>query len=470
MTAAIAVIALAASPVLGVPAGTKAIFEAYRDNVVAVTYTLRPKEKPTGGEGRKVEEAICGVIVDDRGLVVTTADPFPDLGGDPRTTLIPVQFSVHLPGNRIYPAEAVGLDRDLNLAFLRITDPPAGLRNIPFDRMMQMDVGDDVIVIGLMSSEYDYAPTLQRGMVSAVLDRPRRMYGLDLYVQDLSIGGLVVTGAGDPVGIVGEDILEDSPSTESMPANVLSIFGSFAQGRRVGYPMVFPFSVFAGSLEAPPPIPVTESRSWIGIIMQPLNEDLIEYWDLDVDGGIIISSVIEGSPAEGAGLQVADIIVGLEGEPLKVTKEEELAGFRRSIEQMGVGAEAHLSLLRGGEKHELALRLGEAPVTAFTAEEFEDEDLGLTVREITLNDLQGQNLEPDTVGVVVSELEQAGWSQLAGIQPGDIIQAVDRQRVTNLSSFREEAERLRENRPRSTVFFVLRQIETLFVPIKTPWK
>jgi serine protease Do len=234
--------------------------------------------------------------------------------------------------------------------------------------------------------------------------------------------------------------------------------------------MVFPVSVFAGSLAAPPPIPAVEIRSWLGIIMQPLNEDLIEYWNLDADGGIIISSVIEGSPAEEAGLQVADIIIALEGEPLAITKEEDLAGFRRSIELKGVGARTHLTLLREGVRQEVSLQLGLAPVTAWTAEEYEDEDLGLTVREITLNDIQGQNLGQDTEGVVVSELEQAGSMQLAGLLQGDIIQQVDGHAVTDLGSFREQVERLRDEKPRSTVLFVLRQIETLFVAVRTPWK
>ncbi|HET9480151.1 MAG TPA: hypothetical protein VFP98_00205, partial [Candidatus Polarisedimenticolia bacterium] len=59
-------------------AGLARVFEAWRDNVVAITYTLRPREKPTGGEGRKVEDAICGVLIDAQGLIVTSGDPFPD--------------------------------------------------------------------------------------------------------------------------------------------------------------------------------------------------------------------------------------------------------------------------------------------------------------------------------------------------------------------------------------------------------
>ena len=154
---------------------------------------------------------------------------------------------------------------------------------------------------------------------------------------------------------------------------------------------------------------------------------------------------------------------------MRVTKDEELAEFRRRIERLGVGSTVDLVYLRNGGKRSLSFPLGEAPKTAWTAEEQKDDDLGVTVREITIDDIQAQNLEPTTRGVVVSELEQAGWCQLAGLVPDDIIQRVDSHSITDLSSFRAQADRLREEKPEGTVLFVLRQGETLFVRVKTPF-
>jgi S1-C subfamily serine protease len=444
-------------------------FQAHRDRVVAITYVLRPREKPTGGEGRRVEDAECGVIVDDRGLVILPADPFPEPGGDPRTTLAPVEFKVHVRGGRPLDAEAVGLDRELNLAYLRIKQPPRGLPPLRF-QPERLDVGDRVLVIGLMSRRYDYAPIVYPAMVNAVVDKPRRMYSLDLPVQDLSIGGLVITEDGRAIGLVGEDVLEDAPTgTDRMPGNTLSLFGSLTQGRRVGYPMVFPWELFSAGTASPPAIAEQEKRSWIGIIMQPLGDDLIRYWGLKTDGGIIVSSVVDGSPAQKAGLRTSDIIVALQGQPLLTRKEEDLAEFRRRIERQGVGTSVQVTYLREGVAHEASLQLEEAPLTAFSAQELESDDLGLTVRQITLDDLLGQNLDPATRGVVVSDLEQAGWAQLAGLQEGDVIQAVDGRPVEGMDAFRQQVDRLREEKPAATLFFVLRQTETLFVRLRTPW-
>ncbi|MGH9870196.1 MAG: PDZ domain-containing protein [Candidatus Polarisedimenticolia bacterium] len=450
-------------------AAWREIFREHADRVVGVTYVLRPREKPTGGEGRRVENAECGLIVNDEGLVVIPADPFPEPGGDPRTTLAPVEFKVHVRGGRPIDAKPVGLDNDLNLAFLRLDRPPKGLKPLRFDSSARVDVGDRVLVIGLMARRYDYAPVLYTAMVSAVVEKPRRMYSLDLMVQDLSIGGLVLAQDGRAIGIVGEDVLDEPPVGDRSPGNTLSLIGSLTQGQRVGYPMVFPHTLFASSLAAPPSIAEQERRSWMGIIMQPLGDDLISYWKLDAEGGVIISSVVEGSPAEKAGLRTSDIIVAMQGEPLRLRKEEDLPDLRRRIERIGVGRSIDVDYLREGVRHTASLTLAEAPLTAFSAQEIEDDDLGFTIRQITIDDILSQNLDPATSGVVVSELEQAGFAQLAGLRPGDIVQGIDGRTVQDIESFRHELERLRAEKPGGTLFFVLRQTDTLFVRLKTPW-
>jgi S1-C subfamily serine protease len=200
--------------------------------------------------------------------------------------------------------------------------------------------------------------------------------------------------------------------------------------------------------------------------MQPLDENLIDYWKLGVDGGIILASVVDGSPAARAGLKPADILVAMEGEPLHVTRNEQLAEFRRRVERMGVGRSVGLTYLRAGERRDISIPLDEAPKTAWTVDEVEDEALGLTVREITMDDILGQNLEGGVTGVVVSEMERAGPAHLAGLLSGDIIQSVDRNPVTDLASWRGEADRVREEKPEAILLLVRRRTETLFLRLR----
>jgi S1-C subfamily serine protease len=124
--------------------------------------------------------------------------------------------------------------------------------------------------------------------------------------------------------------------------------------------------------------------------------------------------------------------------------------------------------MRAGERRDVSITLDEAPKTAWTVEEEEDEGLGLTVREITMDDILGQNLEGTVRGVVVSEMERAGPAHLSGLQTGDIIQAVDRHPVTDLATWRGEAERVRDEKHEAILLLVQRQTETLFVRLRTP--
>ncbi|MGD8376781.1 MAG: PDZ domain-containing protein [Acidobacteriota bacterium] len=443
------------------------VVQRFSTSVVPVRYTLRPREAPEGGEGQKVEKVLCGVLVGPDGMVIISGDPFPDPGGDPRMTLDPVGFVVLEPGEVELPATALGVNRDLNLAYLRLDGGvPPGRQPVEFPDEVEAGIGDPVVVMGLLPERYDYAPTFWTGRISAILERPRRMFALTNYLQDLAIGGLALTQAGAPLGVVAEDVL---PQTADLPSSPLALLGSISQGPKVGYPMVFPAPLFLEDLESPPAFEPEPQRSWFGITMQPLSRPLGDYWGIRSSGGIIVSSVLADSPAEGAGLLPGDVILGVDGDPVLARQQSDLASFREKVEVLPMGEEVPLSVWRAGEVRDVGIRPGTRPRTGFTAREFEDDELGITVREITVDVIQAQNLPPDVTGVVVSRLESAGWAQLAGVLPGDIILRVDQTDVDGLEAFERAIETARAARAEEIYFFLQRGIETFFVTVRTDW-
>jgi serine protease Do len=459
----------AAAPQLALADEIAGLVQRYASSVVPVRFTLRPREAPEGSEGRKVEDVVCGLLVGDEGMVVISGDPFPDPGGDPRATLDPVAFAVLEPGERELPATVLGLNPDLNLAYLRLDGGlPAGRRGVAFDGDAEVRIGEEVVVIGLLPKRYGYAPTFWTGQVSAVLDQPRRMYGVTIYVQDLAIGGLAATAGGKPLGIVAEDV-QPTPAGGDLPSNPLALLGSMSQGPKVGYPMIFPPSLFRDDLASPPAFVPEPQRAWLGITMQPLSRALGDYWKIDNPGGIIVSSVLDGSPAQGAGLAPGDIILALGGRPVTAREQTDLDDFRQAVEKLPMGQEVSLTVWRAGERMSMGILPGVRPRLGFLAEEYEAPDFGLTVREITIDIIQGQNLAPDVQGVVVSELESAGWAQVSGIFVGDLILRVDDATVTGLESFQAALNAARERHPPQVYFFLQRGVETLFVAVRTDW-
>jgi len=295
------------------------------------------------------------------------------------------------------------------------------------------------------------------------------MYAVTAFIQDLSIGGLALDDKGRPLGLIAEDVLPTGQAPGSNTSNPLALFGSLSQGPRVGYPMIFPFDLLAKDIASPPPLEREPQKAWFGITMQPLKRELGDYWNIDSPGGIIVSAVLDGSPAQGAGLHPRDILLRLGDDAVTARELPDLATFRQRVEKLVIGQQVDLLVWREGREITLQLHPGVAPRTGFLAREFEDEWFGFTVRELTVDVLQARNLPSTTAGVLISEMETAGWTQIGGLRLQDIILRVNKTPIPDLDAFGEFMEQLREEQPREVYFFVQRNVETRFVSVRTDW-
>jgi S1-C subfamily serine protease len=215
LLAGLALASLPGTAVGGEDARIARTFTRFGPGVVPVHYTLRLLETPQGGQGGKVEGVMCGVLVGRDGLIITTADVFPDLDGDPRQIFVPVAFHVRPPGGGEYVARAVGLDRTLNLAFLRLDRPQDfPTTGVSFARRAPVP-GEKVVLLGLLGEQYRHAPTFTEARIVSAVSQPHPLFTLDALVQDLTIGGLVVTPKGEALGMIGEDTLASLPSGPS---------------------------------------------------------------------------------------------------------------------------------------------------------------------------------------------------------------------------------------------------------------
>jgi len=456
------------------PSGVREAYAEARGRVVGVSFTVRPMEAEPGVEGPKSDGVLCGVIVDAAGVLVTASDIFPEPGGDPRNTLAPTEFRIHFGGDRTVPAEAIGIDRNLNLAFLKF-DPAAApdIRPAIFRGKPDLRVGDPVAIIGVLGRKYGFAPAVFRATVNAVIEKPVTLFSVDAIIQDLTVGGLVLRRDGSAAGIVTKDVITEDLDSAKAPGNFLAIIANMGQPqiRKPGYAMILPYGEFEKSVASPPPLDlVTEiKRSWIGIVMQALDDDLRDYWGLSVPGGIIVGSVVDGSPAQAGGLMPGDIITGFAGEPVRINQDSQLPDFRRRVERMGVGEQVPLEVYRGGQRREISITLRDAPKTASLAEDYEDEEFGMTVREITIDVQQALNLDPGSEGVVVERTEEAGWADVSGLFPQDLIVSINGKKVRTVAEFRTSLAGIKSRQESEAIFFVMRPPDTLFVRVKTDY-
>jgi serine protease Do len=211
-------------------------------------------------------------------------------------------------------------------------------------------------------------------------------------------------------------------------------------------------------------------RGWLGVEMQPLTPELAKHMELPVESGIIVGYVYRESPAEAAGLEVGDVLVEFEGDPIEVSRDEELGTFAERLLRSGAGNEITLGYLSEGERRETVAKLAPAPKTRREAETIESDELDVTVREVTYDYLATRNYEPGKKGVVVQKPPVAVRTNPNRVMRGDLLVKIDDMEVSDLDSFRDVVASLSQGKPEEVILFIERGKESFFFAVKPEWE
>lgn len=358
-----------------------------------------------------------------------------------------------------YAAEVVGKPDDLNVVFIQLqADTPLNLPHVEFAPASSLELADPITIFGLLGDSLDFTPSLQSARIGAVLDKPRTTYCLDGSVRFGFVSGPVLDTRGRVVGIVGFDLA---------PAEGGDLY------IRSGHPLVYQVELFSKYLKNPPSgngEAASEGGAWLGVFTQPLTDDFARYWNLEPTGGLIVSTVVPGSPAQASGLQEGDVIVNFEGTPIRAKQDRDVMGFTKLVRDTGAGNEAKLRVLREGQPVDLAVTLGELPRSAQNAEEYEDDTLGLTVRELTQDIRLRLNLSEDVQGVIVRRVKSGSPAQLGKMQAGVIVLAIGDLPTRNLDEFKAAVARVAESKPAEIAIFARLGSETGFFRLEPVWE
>ncbi len=454
-----------------------ALESRFRESLVQVRYRQRVS-RSTSEPAEEEELVTTGVLVSPRGMVLTSAIIFEPFNQVPHGVGIrfPASVSraeaaigtarVRTIGGHEYPATFLGRDSGADVAFFQI-DPESNREFEPvlFEAARSVEVGEEVAVVSLLPEPLGPAVSVELTRVQAVTEKPRS-------------GFVVGTGSSDPVGAIvasleGEvlgylDALTVSlPDTSSRnPLAIVTMMRDLPKGIGRAFARPAKDLVDAGvDTEAATPV----RRGWLGVEMQALSKDLASYMKLPVTSGILIGYVYRDSPAERAGLEVGDVLVLLDGQPIAVQRDEEIGTFAERILRAGVDAELSLEYLRNSESMETKVRLAAAPRSVREALTLKVDELDLTVREVTYDFVATRFLEPDQPGVVVVQPPVGVSSNQNRISAGDLLVRVGDEPVTDFAAFRELIERVRERKPEEVVLFVERGRESFFFAVKPDW-
>jgi len=430
-------------------ADPQGIYQRYGGAVVAVTYYV---ETNFMHQVREVQGRDIGVLVADSlvmmsGAVVTSSS----------TGAQPHGFRVQFVGGEVVDASYVGRDEFANLAFLRLGKAALhGARPLHFDARARLQVGDAVYVLGLLPENLDPMVRIGTGRIVARVQKPKPFLVTDLLAEE-SLGGPVFTAAGKPIGILSE-LGGAGPSFASG-------FGGAEGG---GYGIILTAETLE-PLVRNPPRRGEARRAWLGIVPQALTPDMAEYWGVQARSGVIVNSVIPGSPAAAAGLQEGDLVVQIDGRPIPVDQEDHVPIFVEQVGSSGVGTKLRLAVLRQGKPLTVNVVLGAAPKSRLEAEEYRSSEFELTVRELVFSDYRELDLAPDFKGVRVSKVEEGGWAGVGGLQAGDVIQRVDEQGIAGPADIKKVLQDAVAAEKRKLVFFVQRDGRTQFITVQPDW-
>lgn len=336
-----------------------------------------------------------GVISTEDGLVVTNYHVIKGA----------TEIKVVLADRREFNADLVLEDEATDLAILRIDAGQEKLPTLVYQDSDKVEVGDLVLAIG---NPFGVGQTVTSGIVSALARTHVGVSDYQFFIQtDAAInpgnsGGALVTTDGRLLGINSAIFSNSGGSIGigfAIPANMVqTVLASAVGGQDI-------------------------RRAWSGMTGQTLTGDLAEGFGLDRAGGVLVTKIYPGGPADGAGLQKGDVILGFDG--LEVT---DLQSLRFRIATAPLGQDADLRVWRNRGELSLQFEAVSAPETPPANPETLQGNTPLTgARIANLSPSLSESLEMtgEWYGVVIIDVVSQSPAKRLGLRKGDIILTVD---------------------------------------------
>ena len=351
-----------------------------------------------------------GFITDKDGFIVTNNHVIE--GAD--------KIKVKLSDGREFDAAVIGRDPKTDIALIKI-DAKESLPTVTLGDSNALNVGDWVLAIG---SPFGLEHTVTAGIVSA----KGRVIGsgpYDDFIQtDASInpgnsGGPLINMDGKVVGI-----------------NTAIIAG----GHGIGF--AIPIDM-ADSILHQLKTSGHVTRGWLGVSIQDLTPELAEYYGVQDGKGALVGQIFKGDPADKAGIKANDIIREINGEKINDSRD-----LSRLIAEIPVGKKISIKVLRNGKTETLgaliAKRTDEKEGTSVEGPDAES-GFGITVSDITPEMAERYGFEV-AKGVVITRVAPGSPGAEAGLEPGDVIKEINRERVHNIKEYKNTVDKLKNDK------------------------
>jgi serine protease Do len=384
---------------------------------VAIEYT-------TETEVERRQNTSMGTVIDTHGTII-----LPSGAIDPRTPVWQLKdFKVYQPGSGDgMPGEYLGQDAFTGWHFVRAHESVRG-QLTPMTAFVAKGeprgpaLAEFLWGVGLRTKDEDFMPYYLQSHLALVQRLPQRT---GIAQQEVAAPGLpVFDREGRLVGLALASFAQSFVQ-----------FSRTSRGTAVLLINVEESSAFLTAEEVLPHLgriprdPSGRPLAWLGAHgLGPMEREVAKFLNLSEQGGVVVSEVLEGSPAEKAGLQNRDIIIALDGRPLPQFKPERVivTFMEREVDRRAPGDELGITVLRGTQRVELRAVLTEEPRLMREAERKYFDRLGFTAREFVYGDGILRRVNPtEPSGVVAHYIKPSSPAGVAGLREDDWIREID---------------------------------------------
>ncbi len=413
------------------------------------------------------ENNTFGVVIDDKGTIIFSSQAI-------GARVSPKQledFRIYFPGEPTteeHTATYLGRDEFTGWEFIRVDDPAARARLVPitaYEEAPEPIVTDEIWGIGLKKKSEDFVPYFMSSRVSIIQSLPQRTAIAALEVSGLGLPAYDQEGrfVGLSVGGFGRSFLQYSARIRGGVPVVL-VNPDESAVIMLAHEIIPHLKRVPTNIEGRPIV-------WLGTNgLQPLDPEVARYLELENQAGLVVSEILEDSPAEKMGLLARDVILSLDGKSLPVLKPDQVvvAYFQRELSRRKPGDKIVLGILRGSERKEIEVELEDAPLTPREAERRYFDSLGLTIRKFTYLDGVQRRLEVDDHhGVIAHFVKANAPASTSGLFTDDLIDEIDGVKVETYEEAETILEGIAEDEERTEfVLLVKRGVNTAVLRVK----
>ncbi len=392
---------------------------------------------PFGDTKRKYYGLGSGFIIDSRGYIVTNCHVIEDAD----------IIKVTLTNGKHLEAEVVGLDKQSDLAVLKVEENP-NYTIAELGDSSNLLVGEWVIAIGnpfgyLMR---DSQPTVTVGVISAT--------GRSFQKEGVRLNNLIQTDAAINPGNSGGPLVNCYGQVIGINTAIFSTTGGY-QGVGFAIPINTAKKIITKLIEHG-----IVKEPWLGIDFQELTTELAEHFGLKDLHGALISDVTKGSPANKAGLQSGDIVTKIADQDIR-TSDEAIEKCRL----LSAGEKVNFRIFRKGEFLNISIDVEDDDISSLA-----DRMFGFTVQANTQKLAKRYKLSSYKIGVVIIKVKKNSPADEAELKEGDLILRMAKvesdlfsdfsisEDINNLNDFRRFVSKIRKDQVVRIVFEIFSRL------------